>query len=216
MNGRCRLLDPLPREDVILEHQVVRDRRRHDHEVRAFGRQRRVNQPGLRRLQLAAVAASAFRIEEEVVLLQHLRDVRLQRDQVRRILRVAADRDRAGDVAMQQAERTAEQVDARGDERRPDAVVVEHQRLDQIVGVALVIRRVDDAVRRACRGRRGAGSRACVRSCGESDRADAAARGRTRAAASCAARRGTRRSARGPARRISSRARTAWEISSSI
>ena len=30
--------------------------------------------------------------------------------------------------------------------RRPDAVVVEYQRLDEIVGVALVVRRVDDAI----------------------------------------------------------------------
>ena len=50
-----------------------------------------------------------------------------------------------------QAERAAEQVDAGGDERRPDAVVVEHERLDEVVGVALVVRRVDDAVRRASR-----------------------------------------------------------------
>ena len=31
------------------------------------------------------------------------------------------------------------------DDRRPDAVVVEHQRLDEIVEMALVIRDVDDA-----------------------------------------------------------------------
>ena len=103
-------------------------------------------QPGLRRLELAAVAASAFRIEEQVVLLQHLRHVGLERDEIRRILDVAADRNRAGDVAMNQSERAAEQIDARGDERRADAVVVEHQRLDQVIGVAAVIRRVDDAV----------------------------------------------------------------------
>ena len=103
-------------------------------------------QPGLRRLQLAAVAAAAFRIEEQIVLLQHLGDVGLQRDQVRRILGVAADRNRAGDVVVDQAERAAEQVDAGGDERRPDAVVVEHERLDEIVDVALVVGGVDDAV----------------------------------------------------------------------
>ena len=79
------------------------------------------------------------------MLAQQLGDVRLQRDQVRRVLGVAADRDRAGDVAVEQAERAAEQVDAGGDDRRPDAVVVEHQRLDQVVGVAPVVRRVDDA-----------------------------------------------------------------------
>ena len=50
-------------------------------------------------------------------------------------------------MPVEQAERAAEQVDARRDERRADAVVVEHQRLDQVVGVALVIRRVDDPMR---------------------------------------------------------------------
>ena len=49
-------------------------------------------------------------------------------------------------MAVQQAQRAAEQVDARGDERRPHAVVVEHQRLDEVVGMALVVRRVHDAV----------------------------------------------------------------------
>jgi hypothetical protein len=82
---------------VIFEHEVVGDRTgtmtRSD-----IGLQRRVNQPGLRGLQLAAVAAPAFRIEEDVVLLEDLGDVRLQRDQVGRILRVAADRNRTGDV----------------------------------------------------------------------------------------------------------------------
>ena len=154
--------------------------------------QRRVEQPGLRRLQLAAVAAAAFRIEEQIVLLEDLGDVRLQRDQVRRILRVAADRDRAGDVPVDQTERTAEQVDAGGDERRPDAVVVEHERLDQVVGVALVVRRVDDAVR-ADRGRDVVQVLVLALDLAEDrDRADAAARGRTRAAASSAARRDTR------------------------
>ena len=46
---------------------------------------------------------------------------------------------------MDQAERAAEQIDSRGDDRRPDAVVVEHQRLDQVVGVAPVVRGIDDA-----------------------------------------------------------------------
>ncbi len=158
------LLHALLREDVILEHEVVGDGDRNDRPGRRrSARERRVNQPGLRRLQLAAVAASAFRIEEQVVLLEDLGDVRLQRDQVRRILGVAADRNRAGDVPVKQAERTAEQVDAGGDERRPDAVVVEHQRLDEIVGVALVVRGVDDAVRARPRRRRGAGV-SCMRS----------------------------------------------------
>ena len=83
-----------------------------------LGVQRGVHQAGLRRLELAAVAAAALGIEEEVVLLQHLGDVRLERDQVGRILRVAADRNCARDVMMNQAERTAEQVDAGGDDRR--------------------------------------------------------------------------------------------------
>ena len=96
-------------------------------------------------LQLAAVAAAAFGIEQQIVAAQQLGDVRLERDQVRRILRVAADRNRAGHVLVDQPERPAEQVDARGDDGRPHAVVVEHERLDEIVGVALVVRRVDDA-----------------------------------------------------------------------
>ena len=108
-----RPLHALPRQHVILEDQVVGDGRRQDHQVRMLGLQRRVHQAGLRRLDLAAVAAAAFRVEEEVVLAQQLRDVGLQRHQVGRVLGVAADRNRAGDVAMQQAERTAEQVDAR-------------------------------------------------------------------------------------------------------
>ena len=140
------LLDALPRQDVIFEHQVVGDRRRDDHQIGASRRQRRMDQPGLGRLQLAAVAPAAFRIEEQVVLLQDLGDVRLQRDQVRGILRVPADRNRAGHVPMEQAERAAEQIDPRGDERRAHAVVVEHERLDEIIGVALVIRGVDDAM----------------------------------------------------------------------
>ena len=191
------LLHPLPREDVILEHEVVGDRGRDDHQVAPLGRQRGMNQPGFRRLQLAAVASPALRIEEQVVLLQDLGDVGLEGDQVRRILGVAPDRNRAGDVAVDQAERTAEQVDAGGDERRPDAVVVEDQRLDQVVGVALVVRRVDDAVAARPRRRRGADSRACARSSAESGRADAAARDRTGGAAWSAVRRGSRKSARG-------------------
>ena len=81
------------------------------------------------------------------MLLEDFGDVRLQRDQVRGILGVAPNRDRARDVLVDQTERSAEQVDAGGDQRRTDTVVVEDQRLHQIVGVALVIRRVDDAVR---------------------------------------------------------------------
>ena len=46
-----------------------------------------------------------------------------------------------------QAERTSEQVDAGGNDRRSDAVVVEDQRLDEVIQVALVIRDVDDPPR---------------------------------------------------------------------
>ena len=106
-----------------------------------------MQQAGLRRLQLAGVAASALDVEEQVAALQQLGDVGLQRDQVGRVLGVAPDRDRAGDVAVKQAERPAEQVDAGGRDRRPDAVVVEHERLDQVVEVRLVVRDVDDAAR---------------------------------------------------------------------
>ena len=80
--------------------------------------------------------------------LQQLRDIGLERDQVRRILGVTADRDRAGDVPVNKAERAAEKIDAGGNDRRTYAVVVEHQRLDEIVEVALVIRDVDHAARR--------------------------------------------------------------------
>ena len=80
------------------------------------------------------------------MLLEHLGDVGLEDDQVGRVLGGASDRDRAGHVLVDQPERAAEQVDAGDDQRRADPVVVEHQRLDQIVAVALVVRRVDDAV----------------------------------------------------------------------
>ena len=144
--GTLLLLHPLPREDVIFEHQIVGDGRRNDHEVVAARRQRGVNETGLHRLELAAVAPSSFRVEEEIVLLQHLGDVGLEGDEIRRILGIASNRNGAGDVAVNQSERPAEQIDAGRDQRRTDAVVVEHQRLDQVVGMALVVRRVDDAV----------------------------------------------------------------------
>jgi len=64
------------------------------------------------------------------VLLQHFGDVGLEQNQVSRILGRAADRNRAGDVLVDQAERAAEQIDAGDDQRRPDVVVVEDQRLD--------------------------------------------------------------------------------------
>ena len=104
-----------------------------------------MHQAGLRRLQFARIAAAALDVEEQVVAAQQLGHVGLQGDEIGRILGVPPDRNGPGDVPVQHAERTAEQVDARGDHRRPDLVVFEHERLDQIVEVALVIRDVDDA-----------------------------------------------------------------------
>jgi hypothetical protein len=43
-------------------------------------------------------------------------------------------------AAVNEAERAAEQVDPGGDDRRTDTVVVEHQRFDEIIEVALVVR----------------------------------------------------------------------------
>ena len=40
----------------------------------------------------------------------------------------------------------AKQVDAGGNDRRADAGIVEHQRLDEVIGVAAVIRGVDEAM----------------------------------------------------------------------
>ena len=48
-------------------------------------------------------------------------------------------------MAVDDAERSAEQIDAGGDDRRPHAVVLERERLDEIVEMALVVRDVDDA-----------------------------------------------------------------------
>jgi hypothetical protein len=64
-------------EDVILEHQVVGDATGMISQVGPLGAERGVEQAGLRRLQLAAVAAAALGIEEQVVLLEHLGDVAL-------------------------------------------------------------------------------------------------------------------------------------------
>jgi hypothetical protein len=50
-------------------------------------------------------------------------------------------------VLVQQPERAAEQVDARGDDRRPQVVVLEDQQLDQVVEMALVIGDVADTPR---------------------------------------------------------------------
>ena len=63
---------------------------------------------------------------------------------VRGILGVAADRQSAGDVAVDEAERAAEQVDAGGDDRRLEPGVVEHQQLHQVIHVAAMVRGVDN------------------------------------------------------------------------
>ena len=80
------------------------------------------------------------------MLLQNLRDVGLERDEVRRVFGVPADRNGAGDMAVDESEWSAEKIDAGGNQRRADAVVVEDERLDEIVRVALVIRGVHDPV----------------------------------------------------------------------
>ena len=101
--GALPPLHALSREDVILEHQIVGDGRRHDHQAGRFRGQRRVQQAGLRRLQLAAVAAPAFGVEEKIVPAQQLGDVRLERHEIGRVLRVAANRNRARHVPVDQA-----------------------------------------------------------------------------------------------------------------
>ena len=143
--GPLRALGELAREYVIFEHQVIGNGRGEDHHVRVLGLEGGVHEPGLRGLDVAAVAAAALGVEEQVVLAEQLPHVRLQRHQVGRILGVASDRHGAGDMPVQKAERPAEEIDARGDDRRAHAVFVEDEQLDQVVGVALVVRRVDDA-----------------------------------------------------------------------
>src|SRR5262245_53313066 len=48
-------------------------------------------------------------------------------------------------MTMEQAQSAAEQVDAGSHQRRADAVVVEDDRLDQVVEMTLVVRDVDDS-----------------------------------------------------------------------
>ena len=45
-------------------------------------------------------------------------------------------------MAVDQSERTAKQVDPRRDDGRADAIVVEDERLDEVIEMALVIRDV--------------------------------------------------------------------------
>src|SRR5688572_9030465 len=104
-----------------------------------------MHQTRLRNLELAAVAAASLRVKEEVVLAQLLGNVRLQRDQVDGIPGVAPDRNRPGHVTMNQAERTAEEIDSGSDDRRPDPVVIQDQWLHEVIGVTAMVGRVDDA-----------------------------------------------------------------------
>ena len=140
-------LDPLAGQRLVLEHEVVGDSDGHDHDVGAPGLQDRLQQSRLQGLELAAVAASALRVEEQVVPVHELGHVRPQRGEVGGVAGVPANRDGAGHVAVQQPHGPVEQVDAGGDDGGPDAVVVEHHELDEVVHVALVVRGVDDAVR---------------------------------------------------------------------
>ncbi len=143
-------LGGLVRQHVVLENQVVGDGNRDDDGLGTARLHRRVQQTGLRRFHLSGVAAAALDVEHQVVALQQFRDVGLQRDQVGRILGVAPDRNGAGHVPVDQPEWSAKQVDACGNDRRPNAVIVEQQRLDQVVEMALVIRDVDHAAGAGC------------------------------------------------------------------
>lgn len=85
---------------------------------------------------------------------QQLGDIRLEGGQIGRIPHLAADGDGAGHVPVEAAEGAAEEVDAGGDHRRAHAVVVEDDRLDEVVEMAPVVRGVDDAPAGADRGLR--------------------------------------------------------------
>ena len=133
------------RQDPIFEDQVVRHRQRNDHRISPVRLQRGVQEARLRRLQLARIAAAAFDVEEQIVPIQQLGYVGLQGDEICRVLGIAADRDRAGHVPVDQPERAAEEIDPGRDDRRSHAVVIEDQRLDEVIEMALVIGDVDDA-----------------------------------------------------------------------
>src|SRR5947207_656472 len=111
------------REDVIFEHDVVSHRYRYDDRGRV-GLHRRVEKPRLRRLQLSRIAPAALDVEQQVMALQQLGDIRFERDQVGRVLRVPADWNRSGNVPVNEAERPAEEVDSGRDYGRPNAIVV--------------------------------------------------------------------------------------------
>ena len=131
---------------MILEHHVVGDRHRYDDGSRV-GLHGGMQQAGFRGLELPRVAPPPLEVEEQVVALEQLGDVCLERHQVCRVLCVPANGNRTRHMPVNQPERAAEQIDARGNDGRPDSVVVEHQRLDQVVDMALVVRDVDDTPR---------------------------------------------------------------------
>src|SRR5436190_1095203 len=100
-----RSLYPLAREHVVFEHEVVRNGGRDYRDARDVRLQRRMQQSGLWFVQLAAVAPSTFGIEKEIVPSQQFRYVRLQRDEIDGVLRVAAHWHGAGDMPVQKSER---------------------------------------------------------------------------------------------------------------
>ena len=140
-------LDALTRQRLVFEHQVVGDRHRDDDHVGSARQHHGLQQTGLHGLDLAAVAAPTFQIEKQIVTLHQLGHICPQRGQVGGVSRIAPDRDRTGHMPVQQTHRPVEQVDTGRGNRGTDTVVIEHEQLDQIVEVALVIRDVDDAVR---------------------------------------------------------------------
>src|SRR5687767_4083260 len=75
-------LDLLSRENVIFQHQIVRNRSRQKHEVLNIGMQRRAEQADLARLQFAAITAPALWIEKEIVLVEQLAHICLERDEI--------------------------------------------------------------------------------------------------------------------------------------
>ena len=171
----CVQLQPCQRQQYPLSTRSLRPRR-HDHPVRGSGRQGGMNESRLRALDLTAVASTSLGIEEQVVFSGERGHVRFQRDQVGRVLHVAADWNRARDVTMDSpmVRRTGL---SGGNNRRPAPVLVQYQQLDEVIGVTLV---VDAYTTRPARVAARAGSmcREYARFCEESDRADVSARGK--------------------------------------
>ncbi len=51
-------------------------------------------------------------------------------------------------MLVNQAERTAEQIDACRDDWRPDTRIIQHERFDKVIDVAAMVRGVDHAISR--------------------------------------------------------------------